>query len=213
MGTKAIFLDIDGVLNAYGTDKENRSKSRCGNCIGIDKDKVKRLSKIVQKTNAILILSSSWKIGWEPKGKYIVDRYDIYNTANNYHAKYLDNHLKKKGGLVITDKTREKNLYYRGMGIKAYLFLHPEITDWIVLDDEIFIDFKERGIIPHLVKTDPIWGLTDDDAEAAIKMLNGQTIGPYIAEAREEKEIDSNNSLDYDVIIKKDAGPTNGAEK
>lgn len=99
------------------------------------------------------------------------------------------------------------------MGIKAYLSVHPEITDWIVLDDEVFIDFKERGIMPHLVKTDPIWGLTDDDAEVAIKMLNGQIIGPYIAKSKDKNTIDSNDSFDYDIIIEKDAGPTNGTEK
>lgn len=66
------------------------------------------------------------------------------------------------------------------MGIKAYLSAHPKITNWIVLDDEIFIDFEERGIIPHLVKTNPTLGLTDNDAETAIKMLNGQITGSYI---------------------------------
>ena len=91
---KAIFLDIDGVLNNFSTDKQTRSKSRCGALIGIDKDKVKRLAKIIEKTNAILILISSWKMGWEPKGNYTVDRFN-----SNYHAKYLDNHLKKKGKL------------------------------------------------------------------------------------------------------------------
>lgn len=65
------------------------------------------------------------------------------------------------------------------MGIKAYLTLHPEITNWIVLDDEIFIDFEERGIMPHLVKINPIYGLTDNDAETAIKMLNSQVIKPH----------------------------------
>ena len=90
----------------------------------------------------------------------------------NYHAKYLDNHLKKKGKLILTDKTRERNLNQRGMGIKAYLIQHPEITDWIVLDDEIFYDFYERGIIPHLIKTNPVYGLTDVDAAEAIQILN-----------------------------------------
>ena len=168
MKTKAIFLDIDGVLNSYG---EN-SKSKCGNYVGIDKDKVKRLAKIVQETDAILILTSSWKMGWEPKRKYTVYKYGIYEPATNYHAKYLDNHLKKKGKLVLTDKTRERNLAERGNGIKAYLTQHPEITDWIVLDDEIFADFDEEEIIPHLILTDPDLGLTDTDAAEAIKILN-----------------------------------------
>lgn len=176
---KAIFLDIDGVLNCNGVNGKGRSKSRCGAFLGIDKDKTQRLAKIVRETNAILILTSSWKIGWEPKGNYTVDETNIYSYSSNYHAKYLDNHLKKKGKLVITDKTRERNLNYRGMGIKEYLIRHPEITKWIVLDDDIFIDYQERKILPHLVQTDCNYGLTDDDAEAVIKMLQGEIIGPY----------------------------------
>lgn len=204
--SKAIFLDIDGVLNAYGTDEKTRSKSRCGSYLGIDKDKVQRLAKIVKETDAILILTSSWKVGWEPKGRYSVDRYDIYTPATNYHAKYLDAHLKKKGKLTLADKTKERNLEERGMGIKAYLLAHPEITEWIVLDDEIFSDFQRRGIMPHLIKTNPYYGLTDEDAEAAIKMLKGQIIGPYISSSH-SNEINLNDPFSYGVTIEKEAGP------
>ena len=201
--TKAIFLDIDGVLNSYGKE----SKSRCGNYTGIDKDKVQRLAKIVQETDAILILTSSWKMGWEPKGKYTVYKYGVYEPATNYHAKYLDNHLKKKGKLILTDKTRERNLAERGNGIKAYLTQHPEITDWIVLDDEIFSDFKEHGILPHLLQTNYLYGLTDDDAEIAIKMLKGQIQGPYKEGPHKPEDIDPFNPSSLDVILKKEAGP------
>ena len=162
---KAIFLDIDGVLNC------SSSKSRCGSLLGVDKAKVKILAEIVDSTGADLILSSSWKVGWEPKG-----RYSAYDEP---HAKYLDAHLKKKGGLVCKDKTRERNLAERGMGIKSYLLLHPEYTEWIVIDDEIFGDYPSRGILPHLIKTDAAKGLTKKDADAAIKMLRGEIIGPY----------------------------------
>ena len=58
------------------------------------------------------------------------------------------------------------------MGIKLYLTVHPEITNWIVLDDEIFIDFKQENILPHLIKTNPKYGLTDNDVKMAIDMLN-----------------------------------------
>lgn len=181
---KAIFLDIDGVLNAFGTDKNTRSKSRCGNLLGIDKDKTKRLAKIIEETNAILILVSSWKNGWQPKR-----RYQVYSDfENNYHAKYLDNHLKKKGNLILTDKTKERDSNYRGKGIKDYLISHPSITKWIVIDDEIFIDYQKEGILPHLIKTNSTYGLTDDDAVAAIDMLNNQTIGPYEAAPAIKKE-------------------------
>ena len=49
---KAIFLDIDGVLNCNGVNGKGRSKSRCGAFLGIDKDKTQRLAKIVRETNA-----------------------------------------------------------------------------------------------------------------------------------------------------------------
>lgn len=163
----AIFLDIDGVLNCYGINGKGRSKSRCGNFLGIDKDKTQNLAKIVQKTDAILILISSWKIGWEPKGAYKINGID----SSNYHAKYLDNHLKKKGNLILTDKTFEFDSNYRGKGIKDYLKKHPEITNWIVIDDEIFIDYEIEEILPHLIKINPIYGLTDENINIAIQML------------------------------------------
>lgn len=121
----------------------------------------------------------------------------IYNESSNYHAKYLDNHLKKKGKLVLKDKTRERNLNQRGMGIKTYLAHHPEITNWIVIDDEIFYDFEHYKIFSHLIKTDPQFGLTDADATAAIMMLKGKITGPYEA-----------GSLHYSKIENKIAGPS-----
>lgn len=133
----------------------------------------------------------------------------IYNESPNYHAKYLDNHLKKKGKLVLKDKTRERDLRYRGMGIKAYLAQHPEITNWIVLDDEIFIDFKEQGILPHLLQTNPLYGLIDDDAKIAIKMLKGQIQGPYKGGPHKPEDIDPFNPSSLDIILEKEAGPAN----
>ena len=117
MNNKIIFLDIDGVLNNYGNYSVPHSKSHCGKMLGIDKDKTKLLAKIVQETKAGLVLTSSWKIGWEPNKK-------IYDP-HNYHAKYLNNHLKKKGNLFLIDKTKEKDPSRRGMGIKTYLATHP----------------------------------------------------------------------------------------
>ena len=43
---KVIFLDIDGVLNTPS------SESRCGEYIGIDDEKVKKLKKIVEKNES-----------------------------------------------------------------------------------------------------------------------------------------------------------------
>ena len=163
----ALFLDIDGVLNCHS------SKSYCGIFVGIDKDKVQRLKKIVQKTNAIIILSSDWKIGWQPHRKYDPEIYP--------HAKYLDNHLRKKSDntLFITDKTPNIRRSERGAEINAYLQLHPEITNYVVLDDYYFDDYDEYKIGPHLIWTNHVYGLTDDDSAAAISLLQGKFIPTY----------------------------------
>ncbi len=159
---KVIFLDIDGVLNC-DTSKSYCHDDVCGIIVGIDSDKVKRLAEIVNATGAEIVLSSDWKIGWE---KY-------YITRKPSHAKYLDNHLKKKGNLIIFDKTpiTNKGSWYRGEEIITYLNLHPEITHYVILDDTFFEDFDCNEIEEHLVLTDYIIGLTDNDVEKAIKIL------------------------------------------
>lgn len=107
---KAVFLDIDGVLNCRG------SKSRCGAFIGIDNSKVKLLRKIVEATNAVIILSSSWRDGW-CKTQYDDDIHDELGV-------YMNKKLAKEK-LHILDKT--KTLNDRGEEIHTYLKEHKAI--------------------------------------------------------------------------------------
>lgn len=153
---KAIFLDVDGVLNC------NTSKSRCGYYFGIDKDKVKRLATIIQTTNALVVLSSDWRHGW-----------DHYNENCEPHGKYLNNHLWKKGGVRIDDRTPDINWNRRGLEIVTWLDKHPEIKQWVVLDDTCFSDFYSYPQIKdHWIWTDDDKGLTDTDVQEAIRILS-----------------------------------------
>jgi len=160
---KVIFLDIDGVLNCR-TSKSYCHDDKCGLITGIDSDKVKRLARIVEATDAKIILSSDWKVGWEKR----------YITRKPSHAKYLDNHLYKKGKLIISDKTPNTHGgYWRGEEILTYLRSHPDITDYVILDDTFFEDFSIKEIEEHLVLTNHKLGLTDIDVERAIRILGG----------------------------------------
>ena len=156
---KVIFLDVDGVLNCI------HSKSRCGGFVGIDNDKVKRLRKIVEATSAKIVLSSSWKNGWEKR----------YKEDQDELANYLDRKLKREG-LRIIDKTTESNSSYRGEGIIHWVGEH-DVDTFIMLDDEEF-DYVTCGISSRLVKTsfydfyDDIGGLQDNHVELAIALLN-----------------------------------------
>lgn len=157
---KVIFLDIDGVLNCRS------SKSRCGCYVGIDNDKVKRLRRIVEATGAKIVLCSSWKTGWSPTNKDEQDR----------NAIYMDNRLKRER-LKILAKTNDKGCN-RGEGIVNWITLH-EVEQWVVLDDEIFDDYEEYSIMPHLVKTDFYdrnGGLQDCHVDEAIRILNKENV-------------------------------------
>ena len=157
-----IFLDVDGVLNCE-TSKSYVTTEDGQTLTGIDKDKVKRLASIVMATGADIVLSSSWKNGW-----YTSDGFLFSSTTLSNHAKYLRNHLYKKGKLFIRDKTPSS---YRGRGYEILFWLktHPETE-----------------IMRHWVKTDYNVGLTDDNATAAIQILKGQLLGPFEKEQEAE---------------------------
>lgn len=165
MAKRVIFLDIDGVLNC-ATSKSYCHDDLCGIVHGIDSDKVKRLAKIVEATGAQIVLSSDWKDGWS---KY-------YTSQKPSHAKYLDNHLYKKGKLTIKDKTpnTNKGSWFRGEEILTYLRTHRDIDNYVIIDDTFFDDFAYKEIEKHLVLTDKNVGMSDDDVEDAIKILLGE---------------------------------------
>ena len=150
---KIIFCDVDGVLNEDTTP--TRTKSRV---IFIDEEKLLRLKRIVDATGAKIVLSSTW-------------RYD--RDDPKYNGDFLElREAFQSAGLDFYDFTPVDAIgIRRGMEIKAWLGLHPEVERYIILDDELF-DFEERGLLPRLVKSDFAYGgLTDELAQEAIVLL------------------------------------------
>jgi hypothetical protein len=157
---KVIFLDVDGVLNCI------HSKSRCCGYIGIDNDKVKRLRKIVEATGAKIVLTSTWKLHWI-RDLHLKDEQD--ESGN-----YLDRKLRRENLFIMDKTTEEKNIAHRGEGIYNYL-QHHNVENWIVLDDDVFEDYEEYGVMPHLVETNfslENGGIQDEHVELAIALLN-----------------------------------------
>lgn len=163
---KVIFLDIDGVLNGLG------SESRCCGCLGIDDDKVKRLAKIINETDACIVLSSTWRHDWER-----VESLEDLSTMGAYMVRKL-----KRERIHILSKTDDISPEKRGVEIKKWLDDAKkdgvEIKSFCIIDDEMF-DFEAEGLIDYLVKTsfyedDP--GLQDSHVERAIEILNSDTL-------------------------------------
>ena len=150
---KVILLDIDGVLNEDTTP--TRTKNRF---VFIDKDKLLRLRRIVDTTGAKIVLSSTWRYDRNVPGL----NGDFLELQEAFH----------KVGLEFYDYTPVDALgVRRGMEIQAWLGLHPEVTKFVILDDEFF-DFAERGLLHRLVKTKfSNGGLTEKLAQKAIDLL------------------------------------------
>lgn len=155
MSIKVIFLDVDGVLNCRA------SKSRCGPYLGIDNDKVKRLRRIVEATGAKIVLTSTWRMGWQR----------VHKDDQDALANYLDRKLKREN-LYILDRTYDQGMN-RGEGIMKWIEAH-NVDSFIMLDDERF-DYARCGIISRLVKStfdDDNGGIQDEHVELAIALLS-----------------------------------------
>ena len=155
---RIIFLDIDGVLNCECSD------SRCEGYLGIDDKKAEVLREIVDRSNAAIVLISSWKSGWI--------RDPLSKDEQSRHADYLDRKLRKHH-MRILDKTEDDG-WNRGHGIIKWLSERPNVDSWVVLDDEVFRDYEACGILSHLVKTNfysHYGGLQREHIEAALRIL------------------------------------------
>lgn len=116
----AIFLDIDGVLNTRTTVQRTPD-----GYTGIDDARVAILASSIKKYGGgYIILISDWK------------SFRISEEDYSYLVSKLG-----KFGLQIAGKTTD-HYNHRGEGIINYLEEHPEIDEFVVLDDNKF-DFQD----------------------------------------------------------------------
>ncbi len=150
---KAIFLDVDGVLNNRFTSSRSP-----GGYVGVSDELIRNLKEIVKETGAVIVLSSDWRLLRE-------------DPERKKDYKYLARKLLFTGHIKISGHTDDISWSKRGREIRKYLDDHPDITEYVVLDDNPFRDFKEYGLPGNIVLTDPMKGLTDADVSRAIRIL------------------------------------------
>ena len=168
---KVILLDFDGVLNCSTSKSRAPFPAPPEFCyIGLDSDKIRNLAKIVQKTDAKIVLTTTWREHYE------IGAYKQMDPV----GKYMNNKF-RKFGLKIYDKIQRGKRFDRGRDVKVWLDEHPQVTDFVILDDEEIGYYNDYDLFdPHFVKT--LWdghGLTENCANAAINILNGE-LGSYI---------------------------------
>lgn len=155
MGIKIIFLDVDGVLN---TRKTIRRLNCCNEFIFVDTRKILRLRDIVERTGAKLVLSSTWRFGAERDALYF-EREALRELVAEFRRVRCP---------LWFDITPYFPHAKRWQEINAWLMLHPEVDEFVILDD---LGDELKPFADQLVLTNKLEGLTKERAELAISML------------------------------------------
>ena len=162
---RVIFLDVDGVLNNLNFLYEQFRRSNIPNIKGLDNNNLKALQKLVELTDAKLILSSTWRSYFDDNLKPLNNDHnpgkDLIKKLNEYNLK-------------LTGKTSE-TLEYKGFPrsyvIKKWLDEHPEVDSFVIIDDNAIMG---EFTYTNLVEVDKTVGLTMNDVIKAVTILKRQ---------------------------------------
>ena len=159
---KIIFLDIDGVLSPrwWNSDKQSDNYG----CL-FDAKAVANLAKIVEETDAEIVISSSWKnVGLVELQNMWRDR-DLPGKIVDITPDYMSDEL-----LLKEDSADMDYLYERGSEIQGWLLLHgDDVGRYVIIDDMDDILPEQQS---HFLQTDPEFGITNDDVKKVVHLLN-----------------------------------------
>jgi len=151
---RVVFLDFDGVLNAETSEVDDSVEMWSASWL--DRAMVQRLARLVERAGARVVVSSSWR-----QRRTIAELQEILGV-HGFAVAILD---------VTPRHTRpaEGERLVREGEISAWLAAHPEVTSFVILDDD-----QEFGTLSHAhVQTDSRVGITDADVARACAILTG----------------------------------------
>jgi len=143
---RVIFLDVDGVLNTQDII-HNADRSKHWSETHLDPERIALLDQIVERTGAVCVLSSSWRI------LVPVDDFEQLLAARGFRGRIID---------------RTGSCGNRGNEIRDWLLEHPEVERFAVLDDD---SQDMEAVKDHLVLTSFERGLEPKHVEEVIKRL------------------------------------------
>lgn len=157
-----IFLDIDGVLNSERYIEELRNQCKpLSDDYGylFDPIAVDNLKKIIERTQGLIVISSSWK----------------YLGIDEMISMWWDRKLPGKVIGVIPDAlpdgiTGDLEMVGKGYGVAAYLQQNKlENVKYVILDDEQDFLSSQQA---HFIKVNSFCGISVEDVQQAIHRLN-----------------------------------------
>jgi hypothetical protein len=124
----------------------------------LDTVAVARMNRVCQETGAVIVVSSTWRLG---------DEKDWAKTKRKLRMAGLKGKIvDRTAASVWIDGERANE---RGHEIQAWLTEHPEVTSFAIVDD----DSDMVHLMDRLVKTTWDRGFEDSHAEQLIALLNG----------------------------------------
>jgi hypothetical protein len=164
---KVIFLDIDGVLNTQDWhSRMTKDTPRDEFGYAFDPVAVANLARIIEETDAVIVISSSWKFYGVPKLRQMWKIRNLPGTILDITPNTVSD------GMLLNANLEEFQLgVCRGNEIKEWLSKHKgEVSNYVIIDD--FDDLLPEQM-SHAVITNTLIGISESDAEKAIAILNG----------------------------------------
>jgi hypothetical protein len=151
-----LFLDCDGVIGAGRVWAQNESKRWTCPAGWLDPVLIARLNRLVRRTGAAVVLSTSWRryLGRETVA-------DILRACGF------------TGDVIGATEVMGEGVEQRHREVERWVREHPGVMRWVAIDDcEIELPAE------HFVRTHAVHGLTDADCDRAVAILaNGGARG------------------------------------
>lgn len=161
---KIIFLDVDGVLNS------DKTKERINGWVFVENYKIAIIRRIMNRTGARIVLDSTWRQGFygvtQKKPGDLSDwGIEEYEALKQRCSEY---------GVWFFDHTEWPETGDRGAEIQRWIQKYTKrgrdpIESFVIIDD-VDICISEK-FPDNFVQTSGKYGITDEDAERAIKIL------------------------------------------
>ena len=157
-----LFLDVDRVLNCQTTTERSPS-----GMIGIGNVQLNFLKELIDETNSLIVLSSTWRLEFNKNFKPKTD-----------DAKYLIEKFNEKKLKIYDMLRKEMNQYdSRGTQIIDWISDHPQFKKFLILDDEYF-NYNALNLKKYFIKTN-FYGVG----------LNKKAIKKSIYKLKQQKEM------------------------
>ena len=161
-----IFLDIDGVLNTerwHLNEGQNAPQDQYGDTF--DPKAVANLALIIEKTGAEIVISSSWKFSGLESMQAMWRERKLPGKVIDITPSTVSDEMLLKANSEELDK-----MPFKGYDIEEWHSNNSkQIKNYIIIDDENCFLPQQWS---NLIRTNPKYGISKEDAEKAIKYFN-----------------------------------------